>query len=256
VINHISYSSLKDWHNCPYSFKLIHIDKLYKFKGNIHTTFGSAMHKLIECQIKGNLKDDTFDNLFLQELKELSREEIKINKQFIKEMRVQGKTIIPQVLTSVEKYFGEGTEIINIEEPLMENITDFETKIKFKGFIDIIFKTKDGVYHIADWKTTSWGWDAMHKGNKIVTYQLTLYKRFYAQKQNIDLSNIETHFILLKRTAPKKKVEPFRVTSGQKKINNALEFLRIAVVNIEKGNFIKKKSNCENCVLQKEKICI
>ena len=30
----------------------------------------------------------------------------------------------------------------------------------FKGFIDLVVKTPDGKYHIIDWKTCSWGWDA------------------------------------------------------------------------------------------------
>jgi hypothetical protein len=47
----------------------------------------------------------------------------------------------------------------------------------------------------------------------MITYQLTFYKYFYAQKHGIDQKNIETHFALLKRIAKKDQVEIFRVTS-------------------------------------------
>ena len=51
----------------------------------------------------------------------------------------------------------------------------------------------------------------------MITYQLTFYKKYYAQKYNIDPKSIETHFALVKRTAKKDYIELFRVTSGPKK---------------------------------------
>ena len=55
------------------------------------------------------------------------------------------------------------------------------------------------------------------RSDKLVTYQLTLYKNFYSLKYNIDMENIETHFALMKRTSKKNRVEIFRVTSGSRK---------------------------------------
>ena len=256
MVKHISYSALKDWYTCPYYFKLTKIDKIYEFTGNAFTAFGSALHGIIDDQIKHGNITKQFDDFFLEELKKIPKEEVFNSKQLIKDMRKQGKMIIPQVFPSIEKYFGDNTEIVSSEFPLYEKINCFSTSLSFKGFIDIILKTEDGKYHIADFKTCGWGWDGRHKGDKVVNYQLTLYKKFYSQKQNIDLADIETHFILLKRTASKNNVEPFRVTSGEKKIKNATDFMKLATVNIEKGNFIKKKSNCEKCILRKEKLCV
>ncbi len=71
----------------------------------------------------------------------------------------------------------------------------------FKGFIDVVIKTPDGKYHIIDWKTCSWGWDARRKNDKMVTYQLALYKNYFCQKHNIDPKKVETYFAFLKRTA-------------------------------------------------------
>jgi hypothetical protein len=94
------------------------------------------------------------------------------------------------------------------------------------------------------------------KGDKMTTYQLTLYKKFYAQKHQVDLDDIETHFALLKRTAKKgNKVEIFRVTSGNKKIDNATEMLVNAVTNITGGRHIKNRLSCSKCIFNKTEHC-
>ena len=85
----------------------------------------------------------------------------------------------------------------------------------------------------------------------MTTYQLTYYKHFYAKKYNIELDNIETHFALLKRTAKKDKVEIFKVSSGEKKVKNALNFLNKALYNINNKNFVKNKISCRNCEFNK-----
>jgi glutamyl/glutaminyl-tRNA synthetase len=89
----------------------------------------------------------------------------------------------------------------------------------------------------------------------MVTYQLTLYKIFFAQKHGIDLKDIETYFALLKRTAKKDHVEIFRVTSGNKKQNNALALLKKALFNIKKKRFIKDRRSCGKCDFHKTSHC-
>ena len=93
------------------------------------------------------------------------------------------------------------------------------------------------------------------RSDSITTYQLTLYKHFFAKKHNIDLKNIETHFALLKRTAKKENVEFFRVTSGDRKRNNALKLLEKAVKNINEENFFKNKMSCARCDYHKTSHC-
>ena len=127
--------------------------------------------------------------------------------------------------------------------------------LKFKGYIDAVVKTPDGKYHIIDWKSCSWGWDARKRSDPMVTYQLTLYKIFFAQKHNIDLKDIETYFALLKRTAKKDRVEIFRVTSANKKQENVLKLLKMALFNIKKKRYIKNRSACAKCEFHKTKEC-
>ena len=76
-----------------------------------------------------------------------------------------------------------------------------------------------------------------------------------AKKHNIDPKNIETHFALLKRTAKKNNVEVFRVTSGPKKTENALNLLLKAVYNISQKRFIKNRLACKGCEFYKTEHC-
>ena len=116
----------------------------------------------------------------------------------------------------------------------------------------------DKKVHIFDWKTCSWGWDARKRSDKMVVYQLILYKHFFCKKHNIDPDNVETHFALLKRTAKNNVVEFFNVTSGSKRTQNALELLTKAVKTIKSNIHIKNRLSCTagyGCELYKTKYC-
>ena len=68
----------------------------------------------------------------------------------------------------------------------------------------------------------------------------------------------ETHFALLKRTAKKNIVEIFNVTSGEKRIQNALQLLDRAVKTIKSKTHVKNKLSCTagyGCEFYKTKYC-
>jgi len=241
-VPHISYSELKDWKFCPFYHKLTRVDKIEGFKGNEYTAFGTAMHSVCEKKLLNEEADNSF---FIKELKKniaALDDDIKVNQKLVRDMEGQGKRIIPEIEGALQDYFEE-FEVLAVEIPLMEPIVD-EDKYNFKGFIDAVVTTPDGKVHIFDWKTCSWGWDARKKSDKIVTYQLTLYKHFFCQKMDIDPKNVETHFALLKRTAKKNHVEFFRVTSGTKKTENALKLLSTALYNIKNKRYLKNRLSC------------
>ena len=207
---HISYSELKIWAECPFKHKLVYLDKIKKFVGNEFTAFGKALHAVCEHSAKGNLpeedQDDYFDLEFLKELEAL-KGEVEFRPKLVEEMRTQAKVITPQITPALVRTFGN-YEVFSVEEQLFEPIHDFDKEaIKLKGFIDLVIKTDDGKYHVIDWKTCSWGWDNRKKTDKMITYQLTLYKHFWAKKHNKNYKDITTHFALLKRTAKKNNVE-------------------------------------------------
>jgi hypothetical protein len=255
MMPHISYSELKIWAECPFKHKLMYIDKIKGFIGNEYTAFGGAIHSLCEHAIVGNLETDSyqeyFQNAFRNELKK-----IEINKpNLVMEMLDQANKISPEILPAVKEHFGD-YEVISVEERLFEDIKDFEDeRYNFKGFIDLVLKTKDGKYHVIDWKSCSWGWNIEKKSDRLTTYQLTLYKKFFCQKHNIDPNLVETHFALLKRTAKKNHVELFRVTSGSRKTKNANDLLLKALSNINRQIKFKNRMSCDRCEFRKTPNC-
>jgi len=252
---HISYSELKVWAECPFKHKLMYIDKIKGFIGNEYTAFGGAIHSLCENAIIDKIEPEDFEEYFQaafrQELKK-----IEVTKPaLVMEMLNQANKISPKIIPSVEKYFGK-YEVISVEERLFEDIQDFEDeKYNFKGFIDLVVKTDDGKYHIIDWKICSWGWNMERKSDRLTTYQLTLYKKFFCQKHNIDPEMVETHFALLKRTAKKENVEIFRVTSGPRKTQNANDLLLKALSNINRQIKFKNRMSCDRCEFRKTEHC-
>lgn len=254
-MKHISYSELKIWAQCPFKHKLIYIDKLKEFIGNEYTAFGRAIHALCENILAENVPEEAHDIFFDVEFdKELSMLK-EYKEQLVLQMSEQARKISPSILPSLSETFDE-YEVFSIEEKLYEKINDFSLdNYAFKGYIDLVLKTSDGKYHIIDWKTCSWGWDAKKRTDKLLTYQLTLYKKFFCQKHDVDPKMVETHFALLKRTAKKDNVEIFRVTSGNKKTNNAMALLNRALCNISKSNNIKNRLSCQGCEYYKTKNC-
>lgn len=237
---HISYSELKDWVHCAFYHKLTRVDGIDGFTGNQYTAFGSAIHSVCEKKL---LQEEVDDNFFVEELKKnIAALDDEIDNKIVHEMMKQGNAIIPEIEDALNDYFEE-YEVLAVEMPLMEMI-EGEEDYKFKGFIDAVVATPDGKVHIFDWKTCSWGWDSKKKNDKMVTYQLTLYKHFFCQKMEIDPKDVETHFALLKRTAKKNRVEFFRVTSGSIKTNNALKTLNMALYNIKNKRYIKNRLSC------------
>jgi len=262
---HVSYSQLTDWNRCPYYHKLIHIDKIVAFKGNEYTAFGTAVHDTCESvMVKGIDEPEThFKTRFLEELQKLKETDpsYEFNSKLIPQLKAQGIKLAKVAVPSLKEHFGSYT-IISTEEKLYEPIKEFDVKnYKFKGFIDLVIKTEDGKYHVIDWKTCSWGWDSRKKSDKMTVYQLIFYKHYFAKKHGIDPENIETHFALLKRSAPKNAddVEVHKVTSGKKRTQNAINFLNIALYNIANEKFIKNRLACKDrwgfCKFYKSEHC-
>lgn len=253
-MKHVSFSQLKDWHFCPFYHKLVRIDGLKGFRGNTFTAFGNAIHDTCEGMLTEGLAKpyDFFLERFGKVLNELKSDGIEIDARLVEQMEEQARPLVELILPELEEYFGE-YEVVSAEELLYEDID--ESDLKYKGYIDLVLKTPDGKYHVIDWKSCSWGWNARKRSDPMITYQLTFYKYFYARKHGLDPKDVETHFALLKRTAKQNNVEIFRVTSGQIKTNNALNFLNKAIYNIQKDKHIKNRLSCSRCDFHKTEHC-
>jgi len=256
-MSHISFSALKTWNECPFKYKLAYEDRVKAFTGSEYTIFGTALHEAAELKVQDESLDEIeiFTKKFISEIELLKSNKAEVNEKLLSEMMEQGKNLAPKIIPSLKEKFGN-FKVLAAEEDLLEKIKELpEFLTEFKGFIDLILQTEDGIIHIIDWKSCAWGWDQKKKSDPMVTYQLTFYKHFYSQKHNIDPKNIETYFALLKRTAKKDHVEIFRVTSGTRKTQNAFNLLKKALYNINKNNFPKNRMSCNNCEFKKTEYC-
>lgn len=247
---HVSFSSIKDWKFCPYYHKLTRIDKIKGFEGNIYTAFGKAIHDTCESMLLSRQLRQNFDpnkyfkKALLNEVKQLNEE---VAETTLSDFEHQGLNIIPEIIPALQEHFGNFT-LVSSEEEIHEKLFyKTDDNYTFKGYVDCFIKTEDGKYHVIDWKTCSWGWDMKKRTDPMVTYQLTYYKHFLSEKRGIPKEDIETYFALLKRTGKKDKVEIMRVTSGEKKTNNALKLLEQSVYNIDRKNYMKNRLSCSRC---------
>ena len=141
-VKRISFSELKNWKECPYRHKLIHVDKLPYFEGNEYTAFGTAIHLVCEKIIPKSEENalSIFENAFLEELRHLKEQGKELNSDLVSSMRSQAAPICEQVIPAVKSHFGD-FEVISSEEQLLEPIREFDSKGRhFKGFIDMVIK--------------------------------------------------------------------------------------------------------------------
>ena len=253
----ISFSEFKTWKECPYKHNLSYIQGLRSFKGNLFSSFGTAIHEVCESFLlkKTTPLDSVFESSFEREITACKELGVEIDDSLKQEFKSQAYPIFSKLEETLERKFGN-YEVFSVEEPLYEEIEEFNSFGRsFKGFIDAVIKSEDGYYYLIDWKTCSWGWPSQKKTDPIVNYQLTFYKNYFCKKNNIDPKKVKTMFVLLKRTAKKDQIEFVEITSGPKKTKNSLNLLENAVINIEKNMKIKNRLSCKYCDFYKTEDC-
>jgi hypothetical protein len=246
---HISYSAMKTFSECPNKYKLRYVDGHKGFEGNEYTIFGTALHEACELKIQDSNVDEVliFENKFKEEYDKLPIKNETIN---FDTFNTQGKNLAPLIIPALKEHFGN-FRFVSAEQELYEPL-DVSENFMFKGFVDLIIQTEDGQYHIIDYKTCSWGWDAKKKNDAFMSYQLAFYKHFFSKMMNVKISDIKTHFVLLKRTARINKIEVVDISCTPRKISNAFKILNNCVINVEKNNFPKNRLACEGCSYHKK----
>lgn len=254
VKKHVSFSETKLYSECAYRHKIEYIDG-NKSPQTIHLIFGSAVHDAIDEHIK--TQKPTWLTM-CRKVRNWIRENPE-DKYFgtlnSSDWCKQALGIYAGVFSWLQDEFS-GAQIVGTEIDLYEPMEliagppgRLSDELNFKGFIDIVLKDSEGIYHICDFKTTSWGWNLEKRSDTIKQYQLTLYKRFYCEKFKIPVEKVKTHFILLKRTPAKnsKIAELITISSGNKKIQNANAWLNKNVKSMKSGMKIKNRTSCKFC---------
>lgn len=257
---YISFSQIELFSECSWRWKIQYIDKI-KIK-NIYLVFGNSIHEAIEIGLKDktvNLKE-VFQTRWKENFRLFLTDEYALreskNKEFLdkcKHMYQMGPQLVQEAVESLPDKF-PGWEILFIEIPLQEKLTDKENSYVYIGKIDLVLTDGEKIV-VIDWKTSSWGWDAKKRNDKMRHYQLMLYKHFYAKKFEIDPDLIECYVALVKRTANKDRIEFIPIKGGKKKIQNSLEVAENVVYNIGKRKFIKNFSACKFCPFKKTDLC-
>lgn len=228
-----------DWKTCSWYFWLVHIEKHKVWEPSIYASWGHFIHKTLQKTLQeGNEKEN-------------AKYLIRVWQRYCRMYKLQdevywaipGALAISKIRELFKKEFGE-FEILNIEELLFLPIEGHPQK--FKGYIDVAFlRLEDGRVIIADFKTCNSAFFFNKYRDKYKDYQLTLYKHFYCKKYDVDPKEVETYFITVERYRKAKKPLAFtRVTSGPKKVRNALSWLYGALKAISDGTWIPNRGNC------------
>lgn len=265
---HISYSEIRQWKECPWRHKLLYIDKLSTFEESPHLHYGTIVHDACEHFLKTKeLKLEQVKNNIAEVWDEHGFDSESFIRNQTEKAKSQGWTYKHSKIEDWQDWaissikglpeFLENTfpdwEFVSAEDALYECIDN--TSTKFKGFIDCIIKVKSGSkekYVIIDWKTSSGrGWPIEKQRDFLVQSQLILYKHFWGTKNNIDMKNIQCAFVLLKKIKnPEKSCQLIKVSSGPKSLEKSTKMINNMIKTVERQIFMKNRNSCKFCEFQ------
>jgi hypothetical protein len=165
----------------------------------------------------------------------------------------------------------KGTKLVGIEIPIEQYITEEIPNVIMIGSIDVIFyhKATDS-YTIIDIKTSTKGWNAEDKKDKLKISQILLYKHFYSRALKIDPSKISVMFLVVKRRPfitedfPTKWVQEVIPSQGTRKLKEAViefeEFVKDCFTKDAKyqseKEYPKNFDSCKYCPFKEnEELC-
>jgi hypothetical protein len=262
--NHVSYSEMADHMRCSWRHKLKHVNKINLDPGGIEMIIGTIFHECVELRVRNASPIRSFlIDLTNKKLQEIKDQEAKNNFNVQKcvdralEMSLEA---IPWLDTQFP-----GWKLLQSEEDLYEKIIIDGIKhedVSFKGFIDLVIEVpaKKGktITWIIDWKTAARPWDRRKLMDPKVTYQLSLYKNFWALKHGRSHEDIRCGYaIALKSAKPGKVFNFIPVSVGPVISKRTLTVLNNFVGSVKRGMAIKNKSeeNCKWCEYKKTEWC-
>lgn len=273
---HISYSEVRQWKECPWRHKLIYTDKLQTFEESPHLHYGTIVHDACEHylktkelkleEVKNKIKSsweehgfDSDDYIVLQSNK-ASLQGWKYRHNKVEDWIEWAQTSISALPKFLNENFPEW-ETVSAEEKLYEAIENI-SNTKFKGYIDCIIKVpqkKEGNYKywILDWKTASArGWSLDKKRDFLIQSQVVLYKNYWALKNNIKFSDVLCGFVLLKKVKNKEKAcQLIRVSSGPKTLEKSNKLVRSMIKSQSSNLVLKNRESCKFCEFYNTENC-
>ena len=259
----ISFSQFQMWKSCPRRWKLKYADNIRKDEPSVAALFGTAMHEVLQEYVT-ILYNDSISKANELNMNEMLRNKIK---QHYKEILTENNNVHFSNTSELSEYYEDGVEILNffkknreaifpkknyelvgIEMPIERIATDKNQNVKIIGFLDVVIKDNStGKYYIYDFKTSTKGWGNYQKNDKVKISQLVLYKKYFAEQYNCDVSTIEVEYIILKRkinedaeyASMKHRIQRFKPASGTlklKQVSNEINKFVTTVFN-EDGSY-------------------
>lgn len=270
---HVSYSEVRQWKECPWRHKLLYIDKLRTFEESPHLHYGTIIHDACEYflktrelkieEAKQKIREawdehgfDSEDFIQLQSQRaQLQGWKYKHNK--LKDWLDWTDASLNSLPLFLDETFADW-ELVSAEAPLYENIEKVDTK--FKGYIDCIIKIpyKDTYkYWIIDWKTSNGrGWNQEKQRDFKTQAQVVLYKKYWGEKNKVLYKNIQCGFVLLKKIKTiGKSCQLIKVSSGPKSLEKADKLVRSMIKTVEKRFYLKNRDSCMFCEFKNTEYC-
>ena len=281
----VSFSQLQTYLSCPHKWQLQYKDNVGLYDYNIHMVFGSAVHEALQEYIsimyeKSGAAADRWDidgffkKIFFEIYEENQKRNNGVHFSSPSEMREfynDGLDIINFIKKKKGAYFSKkGWHLVGVEIPLLLKPNNFLNNTFFKGYLDLVFYHEpSNKFKIIDIKTSINGWNKWKKKDEKKTFQLILYKKYFAQQFNVPQENIEIEFFIVKRKLyenvefVQKRVQEFIPASGRNKTNKATKALSDFISDcFDSNGKIKDKEHpkfigkqCDWCIFSEKGIC-
>ena len=255
IVNNISYSTLTDFHRCPWYFKVKNVDKISDFSTSVKTIYGTLIHKNVQDILLDKISPEDAYKRFNRTWKKfcgLYKKHITVDTEFAYK---SSELIFTSIKTKFQEWW-PNYKVLSVEYRLLQPASE-KWEQNFKGFVDLNIQTEDGDIFILDLKTSDSLYSFKKYRDKIKDYQLILYKLFYSMQESVDLDNIKLAFVILDTT--KDPVSLLKITSGAKRLDNALEWLGTNLSAINRQVFLRNRSNCQMygkpCKFYKSEYC-
>lgn len=263
---HVSFSEVGLFRECQWRWKLDYLESKRSKNYGIHLDFGTSIHAAIE-RYKTRKKPRPLEYcvklfrryFYLLWKHQHEKYEERDRKQDPNDFLDAGERILRQMHECADFW---QTEVVYNEHPLSIQISRADDlEIKFKGFIDMVVRSKDKrgntILWVLDFKSCSWGWGRDKREDKHLHMQLFLYKHFLCKKFNIDPTQVRTAFVLLKKR-PRKgdcPVEFFPVSAGPVSVQRALDTFNSVLTEMKErvaaNSLQKNRKACVNPFGQK-----
>jgi hypothetical protein len=261
---HVSYSELSVWMKCSWKHRLKYVNKIDLDPRGIETILGTAFHACVELRVRDvvPVRDDIVkivkDNLEMvtdSKLRENFDVEACVDRAFI---------MSEEAIVFLNEKF-PNWKLLEAEENLYEKLTleglNHED-VSFKGYVDLVIQVPNNrgklVTWIIDWKTAARPWDKKKLMDASVTYQLSLYKNFWATKHKVPLEEVRCGYIIgLKAGKPGKIFNFIPISVGPTTSKRTLTVLNNFVGSVKRNMALKNKSeqNCRWCEYRNTEWC-